>query len=317
VDHILPWSRFGDDSFVNKALVTAKANQDKRGRTPFEWFGEDKTAPEWAAFALRVEGCREMKGYKKRGHYLRQNAKEVEERFRSRNLNDTRYAARVLGHVLQDTYGKDGTKISARPGALTAKLRRAWGLEGWKKNADGTRRADDRHHALDAIVLAATTDRMVNRLTRAFQEAERRGTAREFGAMGQPWPGFREQVEAVLSKVFVARAERRRVPGALHKATIQQVRVRNGKEVVFERVAIEKLSAKDLDRIKDKEQNASLVAVLRAWIEAGKPKDTPPRSPKIDATKADNPPIRKVRLATKDKPAVVVRGGTADRGEMA
>jgi CRISPR-associated endonuclease Csn1 len=43
VDHILPWSRFGDDSFLNKTLCTARANQAKRGRTPFEWFSEDKT----------------------------------------------------------------------------------------------------------------------------------------------------------------------------------------------------------------------------------------------------------------------------------
>ena len=38
VDHILPWSRFGDDSFVNKTLCTAWANQRKKARTAFEWF---------------------------------------------------------------------------------------------------------------------------------------------------------------------------------------------------------------------------------------------------------------------------------------
>jgi CRISPR-associated endonuclease Csn1 len=36
VDHILPWSRFGDDSFMNKTLCTAAANQAKRNRSPFE-----------------------------------------------------------------------------------------------------------------------------------------------------------------------------------------------------------------------------------------------------------------------------------------
>ena len=53
-----------------------------------------------------------------------------------------------------------------------------------------------------------------------------------------------------------------------------------------------------------------LVAELRRWIEAGKPKGEPPLSPKGDA-------IRKVRVASKDKVAVSVRGGTADRGDMA
>ena len=40
VDHILPWSRSGDDSFVNKTLCFAAANQNKRGATPHEWMGE-------------------------------------------------------------------------------------------------------------------------------------------------------------------------------------------------------------------------------------------------------------------------------------
>ena len=62
VDHILPWSRSGDNSFVNKTLCYAKANQDKKGRTPFEWFGPD--ADRWQAFTSAVEGCREMKGRK-------------------------------------------------------------------------------------------------------------------------------------------------------------------------------------------------------------------------------------------------------------
>lgn len=47
VDHILPWSRFGDDSYLNKTLCTARTNQNKRGRTPFEWFDADKTESEW------------------------------------------------------------------------------------------------------------------------------------------------------------------------------------------------------------------------------------------------------------------------------
>ncbi|MGH6715869.1 MAG: type II CRISPR RNA-guided endonuclease Cas9, partial [Bradyrhizobium sp.] len=50
VDHILPWSRFGDDSYLNKTLCITGANQDKRGRTPFEWFDADKTESEWMEY---------------------------------------------------------------------------------------------------------------------------------------------------------------------------------------------------------------------------------------------------------------------------
>jgi CRISPR-associated endonuclease Csn1 len=87
------------------------------------------------------------------------------------------------------------------------------------------------------------------------------------------------------------------------------VRERDGKPVVYERRAVEALKLADLARVKDVERNAAIVESLRAWIEAGRPKDAPPRSPKGDA-------IRKVRLATDGKPAVEVREGSADRGEI-
>ena len=318
VDHILPWGRFGDDSFRNKALVTAKTNQDKKNRTPFEWLGEDAKA--WALFSARVEACKEMPGGKKGGHYLRRNAAEVEERFRTRNLNDTRYACRLLLDMLarcypaaeRQTEGDDPKRhVFARPGAITAKLRQAWGLEGRKKGPDGKRLADDRHHALDAMIVAACSESMLQRLTRSVQQQEASGGRRPFAAVPEPWPGFREQAHTALEAVFVARPERRRARGEAHAATIRQVGERDGRTVVYERKAVDMLTMKDLDRVKDgADRNAPLVASLRAWIEAGKPKGLPPLSPKGD-------PMRKVRLETTGKVAVPIRGGTADRGEMA
>lgn len=42
VDHIYPYSRSFDDSYMNKVLVFAKENQGKGNKTPFEAFGNDK-----------------------------------------------------------------------------------------------------------------------------------------------------------------------------------------------------------------------------------------------------------------------------------
>lgn len=311
VDHILPWSRFGDDSFVNKTLCVAGANAAKKGRTPFEWFSAEKSTQDWAVLEARVESCKAMKGRKKHGHYLRRNASEVEERFKARNLGDTRYATRLALDLIARRYYPDRSKraVLARPGALTAKLRRGWGLEFLKKDETGRRANDDRHHALDAIVVAACTESMLNRLTGAFQDAERRGLGRDFAALDAPWDGFREQVLHAIGQVFVSRAERHRARGEAHAATIKQVRERHGKLVVFERKAIDEISLADLGRVKDCERNGAIIEALRAWIDAEKPKDAPPRSPNGDV-------IRKVRLATKDKVAVEVRGGTTDRGDM-
>jgi CRISPR-associated endonuclease Csn1 len=93
----------------------------------------------------------------------------------------------------------------------------------------------------------------------------------------------------------------------------------DGVEKVFERKAIEKLTRADLDNIPVPEPYGKIVdpaklrdqmvEELRRWIEAKKPKDAPPRGPTGHV-------IRKVRVEAKDKVAVRVRGGTADRGDM-
>ena len=328
VDHILPWSRFGDDSFVNKTLCMARANQAKRGRTPFEWF--EAEGLDWTLFASRVEACKEMKGRKKGGFYLRKNATEVEETFRNRNLGDTRYATRLLLDMLARRYYPNDTEetkdrsrhVLARPGQLTAKLRRAWALDDIKKDDAGKRKEDDRHHALDAIVIAATTEAMLQKLTKAAQEAERKGLHKgfDFKYVEQPAAGFARVVRATIENVFVSRADRHRARGEAHAATIKRVETVDGVVTVFERKAIEKLTLADLELIPIPEPYGKIgdpaklrdemVAELRQWIEANKPKDNPPRSSKGDV-------IRKVRVATRDKVAVSVRGGAADRGEMA
>lgn len=319
VDHILPWSRFGDDSFINKTLCFTSANAEKRGDTPHEWFTRAKPA-DWDRFVAQVEACKALKGRKKR-NYLMRNAEERESQFRERNLNDARYATRVLLGELKRQYFPDAPHhVAARPGELTAKLRQAWGIESLKKDKDtGKRLPDDRHHALDAIVVAVVNERLLQWATKASQNAERTGAKFELHGLPEPWPNFRDEVTALYETIFVSRAEVRRARGKAHDAGIKQLRMVEGKQKVFERKAVEKLTEKDLDLIPVPEPYGKItdprklrdemVATLRAWIAAGKPKapEQLPRSPKGDV-------IRKVRVETKAKPAVMVRGGTADRG---
>ena len=314
VDHILPWSRFGDDSYHNKTLCLASANQRKRNATPYEWMLADLGADHWDKFVEVIEGNKGLRGFKKR-NYLLKNAKDAEEKFRSRNLNDTRYACRLLAEAVKLFYPrgerqeKDGNRrVFTRPGQLTAALRQAWGLESLK-NVDGKRLPDDRHHALDALVVAAVSEAEVQKLTKSFQEWEQQGLARPLRRVSEPWDGFWEQAKEAFNSVFVARPERRRARGEGHAATIRQVKEREGQQVVFERKAIISLKDADVDRIKDPERNSAIIASIREWIVSGRPADALPISPKGDV-------IIKVRLQSKNKPAVPVRGGSADRGEM-
>ena len=321
VDHILPWSRSGDDSFHNKTLCFAKANQDKRGRTPFQWFGYD--TERWQAFQAAVQTNRAMKGFKKRNYLLKDDS-VLTEKFRPRNLNDTKYATRLLLDQLAVKYPeaerftgiprkpeeeKRKRRLFARPGPLTDRLRRAWGLQGLKKDEAGKRIADDRHHALDALIVAVTSESALQRLTRAAQQEEERGSSRFIADFPPPWPGFREEANEALRQVFVSRAERRRARGEGHAQTVRRLDHTPDGPVVYERKSVDALSLADLDRIKDPDRNADTVASLRDWIEAGKPKDRRPLSPKGDA-------IGKVRLSTNKKVDVLVRDGVAERGEM-
>lgn len=311
VDHILPWSRFGDDSYNNKTLCFTAANQNKRRDTPHEWL---QRIGGWDDFAARVEGNSELRGFKKR-NYLLKNAAEAEERFRTRNLNDTRYAARLLAEAVKLFYpegerqDRGGVRrVFSRPGALTAALRQAWGIEALKK-VDGKRVADDRHHALDALVVATIGEGEVQRLTKSYQEWEQQGLGRPLRYVEAPWPDFRQDVLAAFGNAFVARPERRRARGEGHAATVRQLRQRDGKAIVYERKPVEALTSADLARIKDPARNGEMIAAIEAWMARGKPTDDLPRSP-------TGHEIRKVRLETKYKPAVPVRFGTADRGDI-
>ena len=324
IDHILPWSRSGDDSPANKTLCFTGENRDKKGRTPFDWM--EHGGPDWPAFVARVQTNPNFKGRKKRNYLL--HDLDSRKDFAARNLNDTRYACRLLLATLKRRYPE--AEVRARPGALTDRLRRAWDLQNLKKHDDGTRKEDDRHHAIDALIVALTSESRLQHLTRLFQQVETLGEpvnwrrprdiVRLFDGLGQrpaelsallpPGPDFRARVEEAFDTIRVSRAERRRARGEAHAATIRQVKERDGAPVVFERKAIMALTEKDLERVKDAERNHRVVEVLRQWIRDGKPKDALPITPQ-------GHPIRKVRLSTSKKVDVKVRGGAAERGEMA
>lgn len=169
IDHIIPYSISLDDRYQNKVLVKAKENQTKGNRLPYEYFGHDKTR--WAAYENRVESLIKSDG--KKAHLLKKNyTKEDQREFTERNLNDTRYATTVVYNMIMqylylEPYNCDGKtkQVYAVNGAVTAYLRKRWGLN--KKD-----RTNDRHHAMDAVVIACCTDEMIAKVTKYMQDRE-------------------------------------------------------------------------------------------------------------------------------------------------
>jgi len=354
VDHILPFSRFADNSFLNKTLCFTKANQDKKDRTPFEWKDAEDPA-DWERFRAEVDSLKGMKGIKKR-NYLMMDATERENTFLERNLNDTRYALRVVLGLLRRAYPdfEDGAmpdgkprmrrQVYARPGAITSALRRVWGVESLKKDENGERKPDDRHHALDAIITACCSEYLLQQATRHAQRQERRGEKFELRDLPPPWgepEAFRREVEHAVGGVFVSRPESGRLRGKAHDATVKQIREVDGEETLYERKAVGDLKPDDLDRIPvpepygkvadPKKLRDRMIENLRSWMEAkadlearikaikGKSDEKTALQEKLASLKPLSPKgdvIRKVRLESRSKKAVEVRGGSADREGM-
>ena len=319
IDHVLPRSRSQDNSYHNQVLCYAKANQDKKQRTPWEWRVRDEQNESWwDGFGARVRALR-IKARKKR-NLLMLDFQERQKGFVERNLNDTKYATRALLTVLRDLYSNEDEphpasdgylrtrrRLFARPGQITAILRRSWGLDAMKN------RADDRHHALDALICAASAlpgEGLLPFLTRGYQNQEEMNRREWTPDLPPPWPEFREEARRAVESVLVCRSERRRGRGQSHKETIYSVSVEDGQKVIYERKAVAKLSKSDISKLKDAEGgNRPLATALARWIEAGKPAESPPLSPKGD-------PVRRVLLKRKGTAGFDLNGGHVDNASM-
>lgn len=161
IDHALPYSRSFDDSKNNKVLVLTKQNRDKGNQTPYEYLDGASDSQRWqmfVAFTLNNKVYRQAK----RDRLLRkQFSKEDASGFKERNLQDTRYACRYFKNFVEQNLALHSTSEAkccvVVNGQLTSFLRARWGLAK-------LRAASDRHHAIDAVVVAACSHGMVKRL---------------------------------------------------------------------------------------------------------------------------------------------------------
>ncbi|MDG4952076.1 type II CRISPR RNA-guided endonuclease Cas9 [Actinobacillus equuli] len=282
VDHALPFSRTWDDSFNNKVLVLANENQNKGNLTPYEWLDGKNNSDRWQNFVARVQtsGFSHTKKQRILSHKL------DEKGFIERNLNDTRYVARFLCNFIADNMlltGKGKRKVFASNGQITALLRGRWGLQKVRDD-------NDRHHALDAVVVACSTVAMQQKITRFVRYEEGNVFSgeridRETGEIiplhfPSPWAFFRENVEIrifsenpklelenrlpdypqynheFVQPLFVSRMPTRKMTGQGHQETIRSAKpLETGfvsTKIPLAELTLEKLqNMVDLDRNKD------------------------------------------------------------------
>ena len=265
VDHIIPYSISFDDGYKNKVLVLAEENRNKGNRLPLQYLQGKRRED----FIVWVENT--IRSTSKKQRLLKEKlTSEDEKQFKERNLQDTKTMARFLLNYIGDHLAfadfAAGRKkhITAVNGAVTSYMRKRWGISKIRENGD-------LHHAVDALVIACTTDGMIQQVSRyaALRECEYVQT--EGGSLAvsvhtgevlksfpYPWPEFRRELEARLGddprravvsqrfpvylnndipvrKLFVSRMPRRKVTGAAHKETIKSPKALQDGVVVTKR----------------------------------------------------------------------------------
>ena len=226
IDHILPYSRTSEDSRANKVLVLSKSNQDKRERTPYEWMTQDAGkpgVPNWDGYHARVVAT--VKHPRKRANLLNTDlGPETEAKFLARNLNDDRYMSVAVKNYLEDCLlfpDSDRKRhVTAIAGGATGNLRWVWGLNSGSNNTKD--RSDDRHHAVDAAVIAACSEATVQKVARARSLGREtfRHMRKSRLADTQPWPTFADEVIARKEFVIPTRMADHGVTGRAFEDTI-------------------------------------------------------------------------------------------------
>lgn len=256
IDHILPFGATCDDSPANKILCLRSANRDKRKRSPYEAFGPNPDGYDYEAILTRAALLPGNKRWRFQADAMEKF--QDENRFQARQLVDTQHLGRAAHRYLSCIVPHNQIRVS--PGRITALLRHHWGLEtilapGDAPDRGGKNRADHRHHAIDALVIALLDHRLLNFIRQANAAEENLSTGIE---IPPPWKSFRAEATAEVEKIVVSHRPDHNPAGSLHESTFygpvgqdrrraeQQWEIQNGYDLAY-RVGIETLGEENLD----------------------------------------------------------------------
>lgn len=314
VDHIWPFSRCLDDSLSNKVVCLRDENNAKANMTPREWL-EKSNPQKWEEVLQRVRKLPYPARVKKLERFF---AKEVKlDDFINRELTDTAYISRQVTSYIRCL----GTKVVCNRGGVTAELRHQWGLNGIlnPEKENQKTREDHRHHAVDALVIAATNPSRLQALSKRKRDI----------SITLPWADFRSQAEEKVLAIWVSHKPCRRVRGQLHEETIYGATQKNLEQttqhrpwaknwreetgVYCYRKPLESLTYEMVKNIRDEKIKE---VVLKRLVEVGFNPDTDTKIPKeawekplVLAIKNNGSTIKKVRILRNEKSIVPFRTG--------
>jgi CRISPR-associated endonuclease Csn1 len=301
VEHIIPYAQSLDDSFANKTLCVAAENRRvKQRRSPFEAYAGD--ANRWAEILARVDRFKGS-GRRRKAQLFRMETLPAE--FADRQLNDTRHASVLaqdyVGLLFGGAVDADGRRrVHASSGGVTAQVRRTYHLSQLLGGDGEKTRGDHRHHAVDAVAIAATTPWIVSRLQSAAGRADARpGRTPKIADIDNT---VRDAVADALQSLTVSH-RRPRGDGALHDESFYGTHA-DGSTVIRKGVA--DLSLSGLADIIDPVVRQRVIAAADG------------REPKIAFANENWPtmpsgvPIKRVRISKSDT-VVPVGAGSRQR----
>ncbi len=198
IEHIIPYSKSMDDSFLNKTLCEREFNGIVGKELKAVWF---KARPDKASeFFQRVKNFSDAK----QERFLMEM---VPDDFLNSQLTNNAYIAREARKKLK-TVCRD---VHITNGQVTGVLRRLWELNKIL-NPDGENeksRDDHRHHAIDALVIANTSYDTIRLLS----------TASHFDFMGRlkaerfavPYESFKDEAAIRINEILVSHRNKKRL----------------------------------------------------------------------------------------------------------
>ncbi len=142
IEHIIPQSRYFDDSLSNKVICEAEVNQLKDNELGYEFIKNNAGRIVELNFGgtaqiLTVEGYEQFVKENYAGNRLKKQKllmEEIPADFIDRQLNDSRYISKVVKNLLSNIVREDGeeetTSKNVIPctGSITDRLKKDWGL---------------------------------------------------------------------------------------------------------------------------------------------------------------------------------------------
>lgn len=337
VEHVLP-RRCNDNSFSNKVLAHRACNVRKADRTPRQAWDP---SPEWDEMLKFVNALKDKALHDR---FIIQTEEELLG-FTNRHLSDTRYISKLASEYVELLYGGRDAQLEwsdrvrrcvyASSGALTAEMRKRWGLNGILKpkpvNTEDARqetksRDDHRHHAVDAIVIALTTESTIQCAAFEAQRHDRASGHLLPRYFPPPWPAngeieerirsFRGEVRQAIEKIKVSHRVDHALNGKLNEDTLYAP-PKPGSAVAHITKFVHKLTESDIKNLDLLIEDKSVREAIRAQLQkvGNDPKNLEGNLPYLEGKDGRRTPIRKVRLAKRGLTLETLRHGAVLNAE--